>query len=223
MQTKNLVLFGALLTAGMLSAAHAESLSPWSLRMGMANATFHTATSLAVAGTDVPGAALSMANQSLPLGDVNYALNEQWTARFALSAPPTVDVFAAGSLSAVLPPSMGPLGKAKIAPMVLSATYSFGDFNGFKPYVGAGINYTMVMSTTDAIVTSTKVNSAWGSALELGLDWSIDRHWSLFVDARKVYVKTTGSGIVPALGGLPAQAEVALNPAIVTAGVGYRF
>ena len=223
MGTKNLALLGALLSAGMLSVAHAESLSPWSVRMGMANATFHTKTTLAVAGTGVPGADLSIANQWLPLGDVNYALSDQWTARFALSAPPSLSIFSAGSLSAVLPPSMGTLGKAKIAPMVLSATYSPGNFNGFSPYFGAGINYTMVMSTTDALVTSSSVKSAWGSAIELGFDWSLDRHWSLFVDARKVYVKTTGSGIVPALGGLPARAEVALNPAIVTAGVGYRF
>lgn len=223
MQTKNCASLAVLLAAGMLSAAHAEPLSPWSARVGMANASFHTETTLAVAGTGVPGAALSIANKSLPLGDLNYALTDQWTARFALTAPPTVAIFAAGTLSGVLPPANGALGQAKIAPLVLSATYSPGEFNGFRPYIGAGINYTMVMNTTDAVVTSTSVKSAWGSALELGFDWSVDRHWSVFFDARKVYVKTTGTGIVPAFGGLPARAEVALNPAIVSAGVGYRF
>lgn len=223
MHSKKLATSLALLTAVMLQAAHAETLSPWSVRMGMANATFHTATTLDVAGTNVPGAALSIANKSLPLGDVNYAIDEQWTTRFALTAPPTVDIFAAGTLRGLLPPTGGVLGSAKIAPMVLSVTCSPFDFNGFKPYLGAGINYTMVMKATDGIVTSATAKSAWGSALEIGFDWSLDRHWSVFADARKVYVKTNGSGMVSSLGGMPAQAEVALNPAIVSAGVGYRF
>jgi outer membrane protein len=43
------------------------------------------------------------------------------------------------------------------------------------------------------------------------------------MDARKIFVKTTATGAIPALGGPLATASVTLNPLVVHMGVSYRF
>ena len=215
-------LLGLLCSIGALTA-HAEIEEPWIARVGYANAAFSPSATLSLAGNPVPGAEVKIPDKWLPLLELGYTFADGWVARIALAPPPTVTVFADGSLKGFTPPLSGTTGKARIAPVVMTVTYSPGSFHGFAPYIGAGINYTIVMKTSDGDVASINAGNAWGSAFEIGADWSIDRNWSAYADARKVYVKTTGTGSVPALGGVPAQGEVTLNPLIVSVGVGYCF
>ena len=91
------------------------------------------------------------------------------------------------------------------------------------PHVDAGINCTWVWESRDADVAGLSVRNAWVGALHAGLDIPLARHWSLFLDVRKVYVKTTATGTVPAMGGLPVGLALTLNPLLVFAGVSYRF
>ena len=222
MNAQSCWVLGIFCSIGMVSA-HADTQEPWIARVGYANAAFSPSATLALAGNSVPGAELKIPDKWLPLVELGYEFADGWAARIALAPPPAVTVLADGSLKGFAPPLSGTIGKAKIAPIVMTVTYSPGTFHGFTPYVGAGVNYTIVMKTSDGDIASINAKNAWGSAFEVGADCSIDRNWSVYVDARKVYVRTTGTGIVPALGGVPAQGEVALNPMIISAGVGYRF
>lgn len=206
-----------------MASAHADTQEPWIARAGYARASFSPSTTLSLAGNAVAGAEVKIRDKWLPFAELGYEFADGWAARLALAPPPTVTVFAGGSLKGYTPPLSGTIGKAKIAPVVMTMTYSPGNFRGLTPYVGAGVNYTIVMKTWDGDVASIKAKNAWGSALEAGADWSIDSRWSLYMDARKLYVKTTGTGFVPALGGMPVRGKVALDPLLVSAGVGYRF
>ena len=123
----------------------------------------------------------------------------------------------------MVPPLTGTLGEVKYAPAVLSVTYGLGELGIFRPYVGLGINDTRIVSTRDGDLAGLRVKSAWGSLLQVGVDVPLDAHWSLFLDVRKVFVKTSTSGTLPALGGLAATADVTLNPRITHAGLSYRF
>jgi outer membrane protein len=223
MRAPALLLIVPLLIAPLASAADPQPPSPWSARAGYAYAAFDTSSSLALAGSAVPGASVKIEGKSLLLGDIDYEFADHWTARFALAVPPTLTVLADGTLTGFVPPLSGTLGKIKLAPAVLSATYTLGEFNAVKPYVGAGINYTRIMQTTDGDIASLRTKNAWGPVLQMGCDLVLDRNWYLFADARKLFLKTTATGTVPALGGPPVQAAVTLNPMLVSAGVGYRF
>jgi outer membrane protein len=222
MRDSRSLLAATLLSAACLSPVHAET-SPWSVRVGPASVAFDVSSSVAVAGTTVPGGEVQ-AKDNLFLGiEIGYTVNEAWAVRLALGVPPTTTLSTGGTLNALVPPLTGTLGKVKYGPAVLSANYTLGQWGPVKPYVGLGVNYTMVMESRDGDIAGLNVKSAWGSALELGLDWPITPHWSVFADARKVFVKTSASGTIPALGGLPATADVKLNPLIVHTGIGYRF
>jgi outer membrane protein len=223
MKSPAALLLVALLSCTLLPSARAAPAGPWSVRAGYAYAAFAPSSSLSLAGSVVPGASVAIDGKSLVLGDVGYAFDDRWTVRFAFAAPPTVTVAADGALTGYMPPLGGTLGTIKLAPAVLSATYSPGEFAALRPYLGAGVNYTKIVKSTDGDIASLQARDAWGSALEIGCDLLLDRSWSAFVDVRKVYVRTTATGTVPVLGGAPVQATVALDPLLVSVGIGYRF
>lgn len=217
------IAMGALLPlAAALSTAHAED-SPWSIRVGPAQVLFDASAKVDVGGTTVPGANVGAEDNTTLALDIGYALTDRWTIRAAVGIPPTTTLSAAGTLKGFVPPLTGTLGRVKYGPAVLSATWKIGDFGAFHPYVGAGLNYTHVFSSEDGDIAGLKVDSAFGTVLEGGFDVPLDRHWSLFLDARKIFVKTMATGTVPALGGPPAKASVTLDPLIVHMGVSYRF
>lgn len=210
------------LAAIAVPAAHAGD-SPWTLRVGAAHVGFDADSTVSVAGTPVPGGTIEVENNTVLAFEVGYRLTDQWTLRLAFGVPPTSTLSTGGTLDTLVPPLSGTLGTVKYGPAVLSATWTFAELGAFRPYVGAGVNYTYVFDTTDGDIGDLRIKSAWGSVLQAGFDVAIDRDWSLFLDVRKIFVKTTASGTVTALGGPPATADVTLNPLIVHVGVGYRF
>jgi outer membrane protein len=223
LKTRSKVAMTLLLSiAAAVSTAHAED-SPWSIRAGAALVKFDASASVDVAGTAFPGANVAVKDNSTLAFDVGYALDDRWTIRTAFGVPPTTTMSTAGSLNGFVPPLTGTLGRVKYGPAVLSATYKLGNFGMFQPYVGAGLNYTHVFSSSDGDIAGLKVKSAFGTALQVGFDVPLDRNWGLFMDARKIFVKTTATGTIPALGGPPAKASVTLNPFVVHMGVSYRF
>jgi outer membrane protein len=197
--------------------------SPWSLRAGPAQIAFNAAASVNVGGANVAGGNVGVEDNTALAFEIGYALDDRWTARLVFGAPPTTTLSAAGTLKGFVPPLSGTLGKTQYGPAVLSVTYRLGDFGMVQPYVGAGINYTRVFSTTDGDVAGLKIDNAFGTALEAGVDIPLGKSWGLFLDVRKVFVKTSASGSIPGLGGTAAKVDLDLNPLIVHSGVSYRF
>lgn len=212
-----------LLTLLPASPAALADASPWSLRAGPAWVVWDASATVAVGGAVVPGGTAG-AKDNTTLGlDIGYALNDRWTLRLAFGVPPTTTLSAGGTLRGMVPPLTGTLGNVKYGPAVLSATWKAGEFGAFQPYVGAGVNYTHVFASHDGDIAGLNVRSALGTALQAGFEVPLDARWRLFLDARKIFVKTTATGAVPALGGPPAKAWVTLDPLVVHAGVAYRF
>jgi len=216
-------ILGIIFPLAMLCAPAYAGESPWSLRAGPAQVAFDASASVSVAGTTFPGGNVGVQDNTALAFEIGYALDDRWTVRLALGVPPTTTFSAAGSLKGMVPPLTGTLGKVTYGPAVLSATYKLGSFGAVQPYVGAGINYTHVFSSNDGDIAGLKVDSAFGTALQAGLDIPLDKSWGLFLDIRKIYVRTTANGSIPAFGGPAAKADVTLDPTIVHAGLSYRF
>ena len=87
----------------------------------------------------------------------------------------------------------------------------------FRPYVGAGINYTFFYSVRSPIADLHYANNV-GWALQAGSDFAISGPYFLNVDVKKLFLSTEVTGA----GGL-VRAHASLNPWLVGAGVGYRF
>ncbi len=89
-----------------------------------------------------------------------------------------------------------------------------------KPYVGAGVNYTVFFDTkgTAAVNNNLKLNDAWGAAVQAGLDYHIQGNWFANVDFKKLWLGTDYSAANGA-----ARGHVDIDPIIVGGGIGYRF
>lgn len=203
------------LTAGQANAADP---SPWTVRLGPAHVAFSTKADVQVGGSQVPGGDAS-ASSSTTLGiEVAYDISDRLTARFLAGIPPETTLSGKGALA-----SAGQLGKVTYAPAVLSLTWKLVEDGPVRPYVGAGINYTIVTRNRDAFITDLDTRSAWGSVLQLGVEFPIDPTWSVSLDARKIFLKTKATGTLPAFGGASTRADVRLNPLVVFLSVGRRF
>jgi hypothetical protein len=125
---KNLLAVAVLcaLTSGAAFAQQAES--PWLVRV--------RAVHLDSANKDSTGLGLSVNNKTIPEVDISYFFNKNVAAELILTVPQKHDLRSNGwPTSAAL----------KHLPPSLLLQYHF-DAPGFKPYVGAGVNYTRFSS-----------------------------------------------------------------------------
>ena len=166
------------------------------------------ATNLDMANKDSTGLGLTANNKVIPEVDVTYFFNKNVAAELVLTVPQkqTVNSTYFG----------GDIGTFKHLPPTLLAQYHFTDFNGFKPYVGAGINYTKISNVHLLDGAATLDSHSWGGALQVGVDIPLDKNWSLNFDVKKIYIKTdvyTTSNL----------GTLKLDPVAASVGIGYRF
>jgi outer membrane protein len=189
--------------------------SPWFLRLGAAGVLFDSSASIKLAGAPVPGASAKAADNLTAMFEFGYYLNPNLSLQFTGGFPPTTTLTGKGTIA-----PLGTLGKATYGPAAISASYHFTDFGAFKPYVGAGALYAIVFSTRDGAVTGLKVDGAPGALVQAGFDYALDKNWSIFVDAKKLFLSVDARGTAL---GAPVTAHIRLDPTIVSTGIAYRW
>ncbi len=111
------------------------------------------------------------------------------------------------------------LGTTWVLPPTLTLQYHLKPHADFRPYVGAGVNYSVFYGEDEAAgISSLEVDNAWGYALQAGFDYAIDNHWALNADVKKLWLNvdvSVNSGV--------ATADVDLDPYIFGIGLAYRF
>ena len=112
------------------------------------------------------------------------------------------------------------LGSVWLLPPTVLLQYHHPMDNGFKPYVGAGVNYTVFFNedAPGGTVTNIDYENSFGWALQFGVDYMINKHWLVNVDVKKLFLSTDVS-----INNGAIKADVDINPWIVGAGIGYRF
>jgi outer membrane protein len=115
------------------------------------------------------------------------------------------------------------LGQITHFPPTVTLKYRWTTLGAFQPYVGAGVNYTHFFDESvpaGGPVTHINYDDSFGPALQVGADYKLDEHWSVFADARKIWINTD---VTIDAGATRIKADVDVDPWVVTAGVGYRF
>jgi len=197
---------------------------PFWVNVGVGYANFNSSANVnmnvpGVGSVQVPGGNAAASNNTTLVAEFGYDITKNWAARLMVGIPPTTTLTGQGSLS-----SAGTLGKGTYGPAVLSTTYGW-DLGVVKPYLGAGVNYTIITSTQDGAIKGLSIGNGYGPVLQAGFNVPITPTWGWFVDFKQIFVKVNASGSVAAPWGgqTAASAVVTLNPQIWSTGVSYRF
>ncbi|TCK03604.1 OmpW family outer membrane protein [Marinobacterium mangrovicola] len=156
-------------------------------------------------------------NNSISFG-VNYDSDPYWTARLALGFPPMTPLRRTGKLA-----EAGILGEVSYGPAALSVTRYQTKPGGLPQYAGPGTNYTLITDTKDGSIADFKVDDAYGSVLQAGIEGETGREYSLFPDVKKVYAETSATGSLQAMGDANASADIQFVPLIMILRASKRF
>ncbi|MBI5907304.1 MAG: OmpW family outer membrane protein [Polaromonas sp.] len=184
------------LVSGAAIAQQAKE-GPWTL--------YVRAVNLDSANGDDTGLGLTINNKTIPDVSIRYSFDQNLAAELLLTIPQKHTLKSNGTV----------LGTLKHLPPTLFVQYHF-NANGFKPYVGAGINYTRFSSVNLSPGVDIDRNS-WGPALQAGVDIPLTGNMYLNFDVKKVYIRTDVS-----VAGVNKGA-FKIDPVLFGVGLGWRF
>lgn len=221
-------LLGLIVTAGLIAPVHQalaadlgegapqdpvnqiKTVSPWQVRVRALGVI--TEDSGSVDG--VSGSDLSYTDTVIPELDITYFFTDNIAAELILGTT-YAKVHGEGALSA-----LGDVGETWLLPPTLTLQYHFTNFGAFKPYVGAGVNYTIFYNQSAESADNLDIQNAWGAAVQAGFDYMIDDHWGINMDVKKIFMEPDFDVTVA---GSELSGTADLNPWLVGAGITYRF
>ncbi|MEN8126043.1 MAG: OmpW family outer membrane protein [Bacteroidota bacterium] len=137
------------------------------------------------------------------------------------------------------------IGDITIIPVNLNLQYHFY-VNKFRPYLGAGFNYTAFPVSQDYYliggVSGGEIDDTFGFVLQGGINYDINKKWFLNFDIKKLFLSTDLTyhrGYCPSYEELKAKSivavpcpdyivediieEIEIDPLSIGFGVGYKF
>lgn len=203
---KKLVIALSLAAIGFTaSQAMAQEQSPWQVRARVVNIS--PANSSDPVGGVGAADRITVTSKEIPEVDITYFFTPNWSAELILTYPQKHDVMLDGAI----------IGTFKHLPPTLTAQYHFAPGSQISPYVGAGVNYTRISDVSLLKGAGGLENSSFGLAVQAGVDFKIDKNWSLNLDIKKVQIRSDVT-----ISGAKVSA-VKIDPWLVGVGVGYRF
>ena len=208
LKTRVAFICGAVLAAAIFANAAAASDS-WLIRVRGINMNPDVSSTVNVIGGQV-----DIDDDTVPELDITYFFTDNIAAELIL-ATTRHDVRDNGSTLGDVD-----LGRVSLLPPTLTAQWHFLPDDQVRPYVGAGLNYTIFYdeSAPGGAVTSINYENNIGYALQAGVDFGIDEHWGVNLDLKKIWLQSDVT-----LNGGAITADVDLDPWVFGLGVAYRF
>jgi outer membrane protein len=173
----------------------------------------------AIPALAVPENAIHVNSKTIPELDLEYFFTPVFSTELVLTYPQkqtvTVEQSALGGATDI--------GTFKHLPPTLTGKYNFNPAGQFRPYVGLGLNFTLISNVDLAVPTSPPIQLhlsrlSVGPAAQVGFDYKIAEHWFLNADVKwamlNANVYTQQSVDIT---------RVTLNPWLFGVGGGYRF
>jgi outer membrane protein len=195
----------ALSLAALCVAANqaAAQQSPWQVRARAVNISPENKSD---AFATVAADSITVSDKTIPEIDISYYFTPNVSAELILTYPQKHDVMLNGTT----------IGSFKHLPPTLTAKYHFTPDAKFSPYLGAGLNYTRI-SNVELPGNLDLSRNSFGFAVQAGVDYKLDKNWSLNLDIKKVQIRSDlrSSGV--------KISTVQVDPWLFGVGVGYRF
>lgn len=207
-------------TTPYYKAPAVEAWNPWMIRLRALGVIPNNSGSV----DQVPGSGVKVSNSLIPELDISYFFTRNIAAELILGVT-RHDVTGTG----VAATNNLVVGSSWLLPPTLTFQYHFTDFGAFKPYIGAGVNYTVfydqsagnAANAAGTVVTSSNLHNAFAPVVQVGFDYMVTSHVGLNIDVKKLWLRPDWTGT---LGGVvPVTGRVNLDPWLVGAGLTYKF
>ncbi|MCP4913773.1 MAG: OmpW family protein [Oligoflexia bacterium] len=163
----------------------------------------------------VVGGDVQINSESVPEIDFTYFLNDR-IAFELIAATATHKVKTYNSASN----TNHDLGDVSLLPPTLLVQYHH-TFGKFKPYVGAGLNYTFFYGADPGSHKGINYDNSFGWAAQIGADYELSKDFYVNFDLKRIAISTDVR--VDLYAGSSITADVDINPFIAGLGVGHRF
>lgn len=198
------------------AASRADEANEWFARVGVLEAVYNSSARISTDAGVIPGASANVTNSTTVMFDIGYDPTANTYVMLMAGIPPKPDLNGTGSVT-----ELGKLGSVRYGPAILTGGYRIPVMGNFRPYVGAGFAYAIILHNYDGAVSDLHVHNNFGYALQAGVEYVFTRKWQAFLDLKQLWLSVNADG---SLGGLvPVTAKVKLDPTIISAGIKYRF
>jgi len=169
-----------------------------------------------ISGAGVPaGADSEVGDATTVIFVYERMLNPNVGIELVLGIPPTVKAYGAGSVA-----FLGEVLSAKNVAPTLLVNYHFGNpGDKWRPYVGAGINYTKFTDIESKLAPKVEMSDSVGPTVQAGIDYALNNQWSLFASIAAVKVKSD----LVASGATVLTTTIDFKPLVYSFGASYRF
>jgi len=150
---------------------------------------------------------IDVSSKTIPEVDVSYFFTKNIATELVLTYPQKHDVTLDGNH----------IGTFKHLPPTLLVQYHFLPDAQFRPYLGAGVNYTTMSKVNLLDGAGSLDHDSVGLALQAGADVAIDKKWSLNFDVKQVRIRSDVY-----VNGVKAS-RLKVDPLMLAVGVGYHF
>jgi outer membrane protein len=176
-----------------------------------------------------PGAELAVSDKIIPELDISYYITKNIAAELILAVGTRHNVSIHGDNAGVV--GNQALGSVNLLPPTLTAQWHFNPDQTFDPYVGAGINYTIMLDRnlkgSAGAIDGNKIkieSDSWGPALQAGFDINLKDGWLINADIKYVWLDTD----VKLKGAVTGNEwrkidSLDINPWVVGIGIGKKF
>jgi outer membrane protein len=155
-----------------------------------------------------------------------YFYDNNWAVEVLAATPFTHDVTIQDKNS-VLGVDEAKLAEVSQLPPTISALYYFDTASKFKPYVGAGINYTIFFdeefeAAPESLgLTDLELDGSFGLSVQVGADYQINDKWHVNASAR--YISIESEATFNIAGDNVGKADVDVDPMVYSIMLGYKF
>lgn len=205
------LLGGAL--AALLSAASALAADSgtWAVRLRATYLdTANKSDAFSALGLNFASGAVEVESKLIPELDLAYWFSPNFSAELVLTVPQKHEVTLKG---------VGSLGTFKHLPPCLLGQYHFMPQGKFQPYVGGGLNLTLISSVKLKVATVPLdlESSSVGLTAQAGFDYDLGNGQFLNVDLKKVGIQSD------VLAGGARLTTAKVDPWLISVGYGWRF
>lgn len=203
------LLLSALATSLLVAAPAAAEQGDWLVRLRGLHVMPNESATIDPIGGDV-----DIDTSIVPELDISYFVQDNWAVELILGVTPH-DVAAVNTAAGNID-----LGDVTLLPPTLTLQYHFNPEGQVRPYLGAGVNYTMFFNEdlpSGSALSTIDYDDSFGLAAQAGLDFALENGWLVNFDVKYIDINTD----VLIDGAIAADVDI--DPVILGIGLGRRF